>query len=174
VRERERERESGAQPGFVSGQGANGGDGGVTHPLCGLSLSLSLAGITRTLLWENKQLESSVRSARRQLDEALRPEAVLQAWHACGLDDTAARHSVREEFRGVVESVGLLHTSLEANVGAEAALHGKLTENIRAMRGMCNSMAQFPAQLPPLQVCRPLSHPLFKFRSGDFIEISMS
>jgi hypothetical protein len=90
----------------------------------------ALQGIARTLLWENKQLESSVRCARTQLEEALRPEAVLKAWHACALevdtedDGTAeaeaeARETMRYEFRGVVESVGLLHISLEKHVGAE-------------------------------------------------------
>jgi serine/threonine protein kinase len=48
-RERERESECGAQPGFVSVQGANGGDGGVTHPLCALSLPRSLSPLSLSL-----------------------------------------------------------------------------------------------------------------------------
>jgi hypothetical protein len=93
---------------------------------CNRRDNTALQGIARTLLWENKQLESSVRCARRELEEALRPEAVLKAWHACALHaddgeaaDADARHTMRHEFRGVVESVGLLHTSLEKHVGAE-------------------------------------------------------
>jgi hypothetical protein len=40
------------------------------------------------------------------------------------------------------------------------ALNSKLTENIRDMRKMCNSMAQFPAQLPPLQALSDLVNTL--------------
>ena len=48
---------------------------------------------------------------------------------------------------------------LRGLTGAQA-LNSKLTENIRDMRKMCNSMAQFPAQLPPLQALSDLVNTL--------------